>query len=155
VCTRSTPRCDACPVKRSCAARKEGRTAEIPSARPRQTLPRKSATWLILRLQGRFLLERRPSTGLWGGLWSFPECDHRHPRTFCREVLNYDVEAMRELEPLDHGFTHFQLRIQPVVCDVMRSTPHAAAPGRLWLDLPEARAAAIPAPVKRVLNTFQ
>jgi A/G-specific adenine glycosylase len=62
---------------------------------------------------------------------------------------------MRDLEPLEHGFTHFQLQIRPVVCDVARSTSHAAAPGRLWLDLPEARAAAIPAPVKRVLNTFQ
>jgi A/G-specific adenine glycosylase len=154
VCTRISPNCNACPVKAACFARRESRVAELPTPRPRKALPQKSATWLVLRQAGRVLLERRPSSGLWGGLWSFPECDHRGPRAFCREVLNYDVEAMRDLAPLQHGFTHFQLHIRPVVCDVRRST-RAESPGRLWLDLPDAREAAIPAPVKKVLNSVQ
>ena len=129
--------------------------ADLPTPRPRQPLPERQATWLILRRGGQVLLEQRPSAGLWGGLWSFPECDGREPRAFCREVLNYDVEAMRPLEPLQHGFTHFQLHIRPLVCEVRHGAPRAASPGRLWLDLPDARQAAIPAPVKKVLNSLQ
>jgi A/G-specific adenine glycosylase len=154
VCTRTRPACGTCPISSTCIARKKDLVGVLPTARPRAPLPQRTATWLVLRQAGRVLLEQRPSSGLWGGLWSFPECDHREPRTFCREVLNYDVEAMRDLAPLQHGFTHFQLRIRPVVCDV-RHAVRAEAPGRLWLELPEAREAAIPAPVKKVLNTFQ
>lgn len=154
VCTRISPACTACPLKSSCVAYKQNRVGTLPTPRPRQTLPQRSATWLVLRQAGRVLLERRPASGLWGGLWSFPECDHREPHAYCREVLNYDVEAMRDLAPLQHGFTHFQLHIRPVVCDVRRSA-RAEAPGRLWLDLPDAREAAIPAPVRKVLNSVQ
>jgi A/G-specific adenine glycosylase len=154
VCTRSAPACDACPLESSCVALREGRVGELPQPRPRKAVPQKSTTWLVLRQAGQVLLERRPGSGLWGGLWSFPECDHRDPRVFCREVLNYDVEAMRDLAPLQHGFTHFQLRIRPVVCDV-RHAHLAESPGRLWLDLSDAREAAIPAPVRKVLNSVQ
>ena len=155
VCTRTRPTCDACPIKTHCFAYREQRVADLPTPRPRQPIPERQATWLVLRRDGQVLLERRPSAGLWGGLWSFPECDGREPRAFCREVLNYDVEAMRPLEPLQHGFTHFQLHIRPLVCEVRRGAPRAESPGRLWLDLPDARQAAIPAPVKKVLNSVQ
>ena len=154
VCVRTKPLCKQCPVSTRCLAYKKDLVGALPTPRPRSHRPERSATWLILRRAGQVLLERRPGLGLWGGLWSFPECDHRDPRSFCREVLNYDVEAMRDLAPLQHGFTHFQLHIRPVVCDV-RASARAEAPGRLWLDLPDAREAAIPAPVKKVLNSVQ
>jgi A/G-specific adenine glycosylase len=155
LCTRARPGCGKCPVSASCVAYKQDLVDVLPTPRPRQPLPERQATWLILRQAGRILLERRPASGLWGGLWSFPECDHREPRVFCREVLNYDVEAMRDLAPVQHGFTHFQLRIRPVVCDVRRAAHRAELPGRLWLDLPDALEAAIPAPVRKVLNSVQ
>ena len=41
--------------------------------RKRKPLPLRHSTWLVLLHQGSVLLERRPSTGIWGGLWVFPE----------------------------------------------------------------------------------
>src|SRR5574341_1248690 len=72
VCTRN-PDCGAYPVRADCVARKTGRTAELPAPRARKTLPLRKATWFVYRHDGSVLLERRPSSGIWGGLWCFPE----------------------------------------------------------------------------------
>jgi A/G-specific adenine glycosylase len=50
-----------------------------------------------------------------------------------------------------HGFTHFKLDIHPLRLRVSALTPQAAEPGVVWLSLEEARGAAIPAPVRRIL----
>jgi A/G-specific adenine glycosylase len=138
VCTRN-PDCGACPVRAGCVARKTGRIGELPAARPRKALPLKKATWFVYRDAGRVLLERRPSRGIWGGLWSFPESEDAALR----------VRSRRALKPIDHGFTHFRLRIQPFLCDVK------SAPGALWVDLDDAVEAAVPAPVKKLLQDLQ
>src|SRR5262245_55915309 len=110
VCTRSAPRCDACPIGISCKARKANRIAEIPAPRPRQALPQKAVTWLVLRRDNEILLEKRPSSGIWGGLWSFPEAPGKDVNGYCRRVLACQVISKTALDTLEHGFTHFRLR---------------------------------------------
>jgi A/G-specific adenine glycosylase len=131
VCTR-IPDCTACPVKARCVARKTGRVAELPAPRPRKALPLKRTTWFVYLDAGRVLLERRPSCGVWGGLWCFPE----------RALVK--AKAGRKLAPIAHGFTHFRLRIQPVLCE-------GVSPAGAWMDLREATRAALPTPVKKLL----
>jgi A/G-specific adenine glycosylase len=70
VCLRTAPRCAACPVAGDCVARRENRIAELPTPRPRKTLPQRALTVLLLERQGEVLLEKRPATGVWAGLWS-------------------------------------------------------------------------------------
>ena len=73
VCTRDAG-VRACPVRRACVARKTGRIAELPAPRPRKALPqRKRPLVRAASMRGKVLLERRPSPGIWGGLWCFPE----------------------------------------------------------------------------------
>ena len=153
VCTKGKPRCGACPVSRSCVARDKGLTGKLPAPRPRKAIPSKRTTWLVLRHNGRVLLERRPSPGIWGGLWSFPEADGKDLERDCR-ALGYRIRSRRELGTIEHGFTHFRLTIQPVLCEVSAAAPRAEAPGRLWIDISEAPGAATPAPVKKLLETF-
>ncbi|HEX5093477.1 MAG TPA: A/G-specific adenine glycosylase [Burkholderiales bacterium] len=138
VCTRTKPNCGACPVARGCVARREGRIADLPAPRRRRALPLRRATWYVHVNAGKVLLERRPPKGLWGGLWVFPET--RLPGAATR----------RRLPALEHGFTHFRLLARPVVC----TAPDAAAPGQRWMDVAEARGAAVPAPVRRVLGAL-
>jgi A/G-specific adenine glycosylase len=132
-CTRRKPLCTACPVSRSCKAKKQDRIAELPAPRPRRELPEKRVTWLLLRHDGAVLVERRPAPGIWGGLWCPPELVGTRPA------------AARALPPIEHGFTHFRLRIRPLLQDVK-----SRGPGR-WLSLDAAGAAALPAPVKSLL----
>ena len=148
VCTRSRPRCGACPVERSCFARKHRRTEEIPAPRPRRALPQKAVTWLVLLHERKILLEKRPAPGIWGGLWSFPEAQGGPVRWM--QDFGCEIASQRELEALEHGFTHFRLRIHPLLCEVAGRTPGAEMPGRLWMFPEDAARAAVPAPVKKL-----
>jgi A/G-specific adenine glycosylase len=151
VCTRARPACGRCPLARDCVALGEDRVAELPSPRKRRPLPRRRATWLVLQHQGAVLLERRPSPGIWGGLWVFPEGASRDVRSFCRKNLSIEITNARKMAVIEHGFTHFRLNIHPVHCGVHRILPRAEAPGRIWLDMKDAVSAAVPAPVKKLL----
>src|SRR4030095_13199145 len=74
VCTRSRPGCDRCPLADECSARALWRQHELPAPRPRRSLPVRCTRMLIaVNAERAVLLERRAVTGVWGGLWSFPE----------------------------------------------------------------------------------
>jgi len=152
VCTRASPRCDRCPLARGCVARREGRIGELPARRAAKALPVRRATWLVLLSGTEVLLERRPSPGLWGGLWTFPELRGRSARAACRSEYGCEVGAPVKLAPLEHGFTHFRLLAQPLRCAVRSRSPAAQAGGRRWLDLRAAVDAAVPVPVRAVLK---
>jgi A/G-specific adenine glycosylase len=152
LCTKAKPRCADCPVRKTCVALKKGLTGKLPSPRPKKSIPSKSTTWLVLRHAGQILLERRPSPGIWGGLWSFPEINGEDPAIHCRTRLGCDLKSMQQLDDVEHGFTHYHLTIHPLLCSVT-PTPHAEAPGRLWLDIQDAASAATPAPVRKLIQT--
>jgi A/G-specific adenine glycosylase len=137
VCTRN-PRCSECPVASQCVARREGRVDELPVRRTRKPLPLRQVTWFVLTSGEKVLLERRPSPGIWGGLRCFPET-----------MPALRVTWSRPLEPIDHGFTHFRLRIEPRLCEVK------SAAGEGWVTLREACAAAVPAPVRDLVRALR
>ena len=154
VCTRARPACERCPVARGCIARREGRIAELPAPRARRPLPQRQATWLVLVCDAQVLLERRAPEGLWGGLWTFPELNGADAKAHCRRALGCEILGARELAPLEHGFTHFRLRAQPLLCPVARRLPVAESAGRIWLDTADAAHAAVPVPVRKVLQAL-
>jgi A/G-specific adenine glycosylase len=151
LCARGTPRCEACPLRKRCVARKKNLLGGIPAPRPRKALPRRTATWLVLLYRGSVLLEKRPPRGLWGGLWTLPEPAQADVAAYCRQALGCEVDRPRKLEPIEHGFTHFRLKITPLLCEVRRAAKGAEAGGRMWVDLEEAAGAAIPTPVRTLL----
>lgn len=76
VCTRNKPECKTCPVNDGCQAYNRDEVQRYPGPKPRKEKPEKTTWMLILEdTKGRILLERRPPTGIWGGLWSLPELD--------------------------------------------------------------------------------
>jgi A/G-specific adenine glycosylase len=153
LCTKGKPRCNACPVSKSCVALRKGLTTELPAPRLKKAVPSRSTTWLVLRHGGQVLLERRPSPGIWGGLWSFPEMTGQDVAEGCRR-LGLHMGSMRKLEAIEHGFTHFRLTIHPVLCEVKQPMPRAETPGHVWLAPADASDAATPAPVRKLLQTF-
>ncbi len=153
VCVRA-PKCEACPVSRDCIARRQRKTADIPAPRPRKALPQKAVTWLLLHDRGQLLLEKRPAPGIWGGLWSFPEAPAKDIDGHCRRSLGCEVRSTKTLETLEHGFTHFRLRIHPLLCQVAR-TPNAQSPGSLWVDVEDVSNAAVPSPVRSLLSRLK
>lgn len=135
ICTRANPACGRCPVAELCEAHRRGTQHRWPAKRARRPLPRRSATWLLLQHGGKLLVERRPSPGIWGGLWCFPAGEKK--------------KGDRPLAPIDHGFTHFRLRIRPLVRDL--SEKEKAGSERRWMSLAALERAAVPAPVRTLI----
>jgi A/G-specific adenine glycosylase len=151
VCTRSAPACNACPVNADCIARAQGRTAELPTPRPRKNLPERQVQMLVLLDRGELLLEKRPPRGIWGGMWSLPELPAGDdPARHCREHFGFTAHSARTLPPLSHSFTHFKLHIQPVELRLARRL--AASPGHIWLPPIDALGAALPAPIRKLVT---
>jgi len=153
VCLRTRPKCDACPVAQDCVARREGRIAELPAPRPKKPLPQRAITLLLVERKGEVLLERRPSTGVWSGLWSLPELERgRDAAAHCRSRFGVTVSLQPPLPPIEHGFTHFRLTLHTQPCAVRGGGSQAEEPGRLWLPLTDVSGAALPAPIKKLLR---
>ena len=161
VCARSRPRCADCPVAGDCAARLTGRLSSIPAPRPRKAMPhRTSAVWVMLDASGCVLLEQRPPTGIWGGLWSLPES-----LGVAADVHIHADGQIERLPPVEHAFTHFRLTIEPMLvrtcirggpmAERSASPPVAAEPGRRWMPLDELGSIALPAPVRTLLESLR
>jgi A/G-specific adenine glycosylase len=152
ICTRTAPACGKCPLASDCVARKAGRTADLPASRPRKDYPTREMTWLVIKSNGRVLLERRPSPGIWGGLWSFPELVGSDLAEYSRSEFGYALSSQRTLTPFAHSFTHFRLQISSLVCTVKKDGRLTTSPSRTWMGIAAAIEAAIPVPVRKVLN---
>jgi len=155
ICTRSAPRCGECPVARDCVARRDGLTGELPAPRPKKALPRRAVRVLVIERAGTILLEKRPAVGVWAGLWSLPEADvGADVAVHCKARYAANVTAGEELAPIEHGFTHYRLTIRPQRVRARLWPPRAEAPGLVWLTREDALAAALPAPIRKLLRAL-
>jgi len=115
VCTPKNPACRACPVSADCEALESGRVGAIPGPKPKRKIPTRTINILIiLDDDGRVLLERRPPSGIWGGLWSLPEGDNQadlSARFGFNERKN--VSARRILPEHEHRLTHLRMLLRP------------------------------------------
>ena len=156
LCVRSRPLCAFCPIRTDCAALREGAQARIPASRPRREVPRRATTFLVLRdPDGALLLERRPPSGIWGGLWCFPECDPAADiAATCRARYGVRPVAVSALTPIAHGFTHFKLDVHPVLVEIGGDGEAAVAdPGAArWFPPGAAASIGLAAPVKRLIE---
>ncbi|MDT0635794.1 A/G-specific adenine glycosylase [Spectribacter hydrogenoxidans] len=154
VCGRGQPACDRCPVTDLCAARSAGIEAEIPAPRKRRKRPVRRTRMLVLRREDdRLLLHRRPPAGIWGGLWALPELpEDAEPADYCRRQLGVEpLSAGEELTEVQHGFTHFELRIRPLALRVRDGAGIMDDDQQLAWH-PRTRPPALPAPLARLIR---
>jgi A/G-specific adenine glycosylase len=154
ICTRANPACLLCPINAGCLARAGERQHAFPAPRPRKLRPRRDA-WLVVACRGReVLLERRPPTGLWGGLWAFPEFPtHAHAVQWCTEHLSSPARAYAGAS-LHHAFSHFDYEMKPVFVECLdfKATTVREADHRRWYDTGEPAALGLPKPVATLLQ---
>lgn len=159
VCTRARPACADCPLRADCVARRSGTVRDYPSARPRRVLPVRATHMLLLRnVRGDVLLQRRPPSGIWGGLWSFPELDDIDAvADWCRRMLGHDVERLERWPSLRHTFSHFHLDITPWLVAVRENAAAAVmeAQPTVWYNTRSETDRGLAAPVIRLLERLQ
>ena len=152
VCTRSRPACESCPLESDCVARREGATDRLPGRKNSRPAREREVAMLVIVCRGEVLVEKRPATGIWGGLWSLPEApagDDAAKRV--RRDYGLRVESVEELEPFRHAFTHFTLAVRPWLVRARGDLAPAREPFAMWLSLQDAQDAGLPAPIKRLL----
>jgi A/G-specific adenine glycosylase len=100
-------------------------------------------------MSGReILLEKRGPSGLWGGLWCLPQRDEGEldyePGWTVGEQITWPV--------FTHVFTHFKLHITPRLLRLAHKPYQIQQAGSVWMDVEDALNAAIPTPVRQLLE---
>jgi A/G-specific adenine glycosylase len=120
------------------------------------------------------LVERRPPAGIWGGLWSPPQFDSEAAAlawaarfmagdragdggsdgggdgAFDAGVGPFATDAPERLPPIEHSFTHFDLRLRPlrIVCRPLAATLLADGDTRRWYALAAPPRVGLPQPIR-------
>jgi A/G-specific adenine glycosylase len=154
VCTRRKPLCAYCPLSEGCVARRTGRQHELPSPRPARVRRSREVFMLVaMREDGSVLLERRPESGVWGGLWCLPEFDDTTAAgSFIVQSLQTGQSKPRTLGRVEHAFTHFDLVITPLLTRCTGSAGVMDAARSVWYNTREPARIGLPAPVKTLLE---
>jgi len=155
LCTRSKPKCEACPILSGCSAKALDKVKDFPYSKPKKTLPvRQTLMLLIENADAEKLLYQRPPSGLWGGLWSLPQiADLRDSATELN--LHIDLDSAVYLEPMRHTFSHFHLDITPVKVQLQKHSEQIMeALPTLWYNLAQPANIGLAAPVKKLLQMY-
>ncbi|MDO9599515.1 MAG: A/G-specific adenine glycosylase [Azoarcus sp.] len=157
VCTRGKPACTRCPLAEECVARLGDRVAELPAARPRKAVPRRAVRVAVIVSGNAVLLERRPPSGIWGGLLALPEMPENAPdiAAWAAVTLGLAGAPASPLAPLTHTFTHFVLDMRPWLIKLAARPTGVKDGGRVWLELEQTDDAALPTPVRRILEQLK
>lgn len=152
VCTRGKPQCQSCPLQTKCAAHVQQRTQELPHPKPLKQLPVRSTQFILLCHQDKFLLEKRPPVGLWGGLWGFPEyLEELELSAWCKQNYQCEIGQLEKLQTFRHTFSHFHLDITPVLAQVQAWQPSINDKETCWYELGKTLGG-LAAPVKKLLT---
>jgi A/G-specific adenine glycosylase len=154
LCTRSKPRCAECPVSRDCGAFLTGTVENFPARRPKLNIREKQTHMLIMgNARGQVLLEKRPPSGIWGGLWSLPEAEDE---SALAERFGFETSEFSRLPEVEHRLTHMRIRIKP---SLIHSEPDAGRieyqPEQRWFGTSEWSAVGLPKPVMNLLTQHQ
>jgi len=160
LCTRSRPACTVCPMNDGCIAALEGRQAQLPRPKQKRHRPSREATLLIAQRgvhgSSSVLVERRPTTGLWGGLWAPPQFDSQsEAMEWCTNRIGHTEVHATTLAPIDHAFTHFDLRLNPLRVRCALTSQVREDGDLLWYRLESPPRIGLPQPIAQLFERLR
>ncbi|MFQ3206866.1 MAG: A/G-specific adenine glycosylase [Glaciecola sp.] len=176
ICTRSKPKCDECPMQSHCLAYAQGKQTDFPFKKPKKQIPTKYTTMLIPSFNGQVLMQQRPPSGIWGGLWGFLETgfEKEVEKTTDEALLmlqdsllkvNLQDAKVLELKTFKHTFSHFHLLISPVLIKLKEPPLQAvnesnagmddSAINQLWFDAYNPSKIGLSAPTMKILEMLK
>ncbi len=156
LCTRSNPACERCPVATDCAAQNTVPVTVFPGRKPKKNKPLRTTTMVIARHRAQVYLERRPESGIWGGLWSLPEVNGTSVEAWCRERLAREPGEMEAWDVLRHSFSHYDLDIRPILVRIEAPLRKVAdCDGARWHRLDHELPGGIAAPVSKLIERLK
>lgn len=145
LCAARAPQCLLCPVSELCRGRAEGEPTRYPVKTKKLKRGRRENWWLWLEHKGQVLLQQRPDTGVWAGLWTLPMFDDEQALLNQAQLVGAELEVMPRVE---HALTHFDWVLHPRRA-VLDSAAVVGA-GR-WVAREKLADYALPAPLKKLI----
>ena len=103
--------------------------------------------------EGSVLLERRPESGIWGGLWCLPEFEtDEAARVYAAQRLHGVQMAAQPLAGVEHSFTHFDLVVAPLLAHCSGAAGVMDAANTVWYNPKQPAPIGLPAPIKTLLE---
>jgi A/G-specific adenine glycosylase len=158
VCTRTRPVCGECPLQNDCYAFEHQLQNKLPAPKPKKSMPVKQAVFVVIEnSDGAILLQRRPPTGIWGGLWGLPECPANIAvPAWIKQQFGSKVETLKELASLRHTFSHFHLDIRPYHARTSKARIKVQDEDNLrWYRRGSRARLGMAAPVRQILSALQ
>jgi A/G-specific adenine glycosylase len=155
VCTRVNPACHSCPISMVCLANQHNLTTVLPNSKPAKKLRIKKVVFLLWvdSIECAVFLEKRPASGIWGGLWSLPEFRNQQLVIQWLQGRKIRIERTRLLPEQRHTFSHFHLDFTPMLI-------HSTSAKNFVLDVNQAvwyktehnLGLGLPVPIKKILK---
>lgn len=160
VCRRSKPLCEQCPLQSGCLAFRDQCVADYPARKPATDTPRRhrhTHMLVVARSSGEILLEKRPPSGIWGGLWCLPEVTELPTSLEEWGLQRYSLhlESQATLAQVEHRFSHFDLTISPLICHAnVDDTGVMDNPEQLWYNPVPAAPVGMAAAVSKIIHAY-
>jgi A/G-specific adenine glycosylase len=128
VCRPRNPQCLLCPVRRHCRAAADDTQDRIPPARETRPTPLYRRYIYCIRRRGRWLLEQRPETGRWAGMWQFVTIETPDPN-----LLPVQVREPRPVGRFSHQLTHRRYQFHVFIADAISAQTRDTGRTRKWV----------------------
>ncbi|MEI9747957.1 A/G-specific adenine glycosylase [Moellerella wisconsensis] len=155
VCTRSKPKCELCPLQYGCLAHGRSNWQDYPGKKPKKSIPEKTRWFLILQQGDSVWLEQRPPTGIWGGLFAFPQFESQESLHQWLADSGIEHQVPEQLIAFRHTFSHFHLDIIPVKVNIQGFSSMMDEDKGLWYNLQRGATIGLAAPVENLLKQLR
>jgi len=160
ICRSQNPLCLLCPVQSSCWAFKRGEQEVVP--KPQKRSYRKITSVVgIIKKEGRYLIQKRPSSGLLAGLWEFPggklKRGETREKALVREIkeeLGADVDKAKFLVKVDHSYTQFRVALHAYECS-LKNDPALESGKQKWVSLKDLHKYPVPSGSAKIINFLE
>ena len=138
-CTpNGAPHCTECPLCSICAVGKNGEYTRYPYRKPKKSRKQIKKTVLLLHIGDEtgdaFLIRKRTSGGLLGGLWEFPSTDEElTPDMAMEHAKSLGVTPLAALPSVSgvHIFTHLEWHMQGILIECASGQIGALTPANV------------------------
>jgi A/G-specific adenine glycosylase len=135
LCAPRNPNCGECPLREDCLARKRGVQSLRPVRSVARPTPLRYYASVVILLDGKVLVRKRPDRGLLAGMWEFPNLATRSKTVLASgfmEQVGFRIALQSRLGIFKHAYSHFSVHCtayfaKPTGCVV------AAPPGSRWV----------------------
>jgi len=132
ICVPKNPRCLICPVMELCKARQNGTQEQRPVRKPKKDVPHYVHAAGVIIKRGKVLLAHRPSKGLLGGMWEFPNGRViGEPAKELAKALKtgyqlklrlkrgWNIQNKKALGVVQHAYSHFKVTVYAFECELV------------------------------------